>query len=503
MIVGRVLIRHPWLRTAGEALFLAALSACAAWVVVRRGNTAGATLVFGGAGALILALGPSRWMLSCFILFMCAGHQFRSPMIFPFGGVEWHPRELLLLLLLAHFAVKVMTGEADLRPDIMHYFVLAYAAFFAMIACRGVWRAMPMPDVIAECRYPIFLASYVVLAACAGGARDLSWYLRLVLCFSVAVAVLSIAYFLYCFYTGHVVSIQNNLGEFVQRRVGPLLLQSVRANGHLFFEVCVTVLAALILCPETSRRQRGIFAALIALFLFAILITMMRTAYVAVFLSLLVLLVLFLPAELQLLAGFLGAVGVVLLVIAGGVLLSGDALFPGLETSLQGRFVEVAGALDMFKKYPVLGAGMGSKFTGLGFVAKNALRSVSQMDFQTVHNVWMYFLFKGGLVGMFLVTLGLGGILTRAHRIITGLGSRRGQYLMRGLLAALAGQLAASLTMPRLTYPNGAVFVSMMACAFVMMARNPDVDPLAPAPAKGYTHENNAWAGEERTLSHD
>ncbi len=501
MEAGQVLKNRMW--TLGEGLLLAGLSVMVAWLSVRRGGTDTAVLVFGGAAALVLMLAPSRWMLSCFVLLMMAGHQFRSPLIYPLAGVEWHPRELLLLLLLAHFAVKVMTGEADLRPDIMHYFVLCYAAFFAVIACRGIWRQMPIQDVIAECRYPIFLAAYFVFVACAGGARELPNYLRLMLYFSVGIALLSIAYFLYAFATGHVVSIQNWLGEFVQRRIGPFLLQSVRANGHMFYEVCVVVLAALILCPDTPQRRRALYTALIGLFLIAIVITMMRTAYAALFLSLLVLAVLFLPAELQMIAGFLGAVAAVGCVVAGGVLLSGNALIPGLETSLQGRFVEISGALDMFKQYPLLGAGMGSKFTGLGFVSKTAIRSVAQADFQTVHNVWMYFLFKGGLAGMFLVGLGLGGLVLRAHRTIGALSSRSDQYLMRGLLAALCGQLAASLTMPRLTYPNGAVFLSMMACAFVMMTRHDGPAALAPSSENGYTPREKTSADGERISNHD
>ncbi|MBP8129378.1 MAG: hypothetical protein KA184_07320, partial [Candidatus Hydrogenedentes bacterium] len=50
----------------------------------------------------------------------------------------------------------------------------------------------------------------------------------------------------------------------------------------------------------------------------------------------------------------------------------------------------------------------------------------------------------------------------------------RGRFLLRGLVAATAGQLVASLAMPRLTYPAGAVFLAMMTCAFLVLSREQD-----------------------------
>ncbi len=420
---------------------------------------------------VFLIFGPSRYMLSFFLVLMILGHQFRSPFVLPFAGVEWHPRELLLLLLLAHGLVRLVSGKANLRPDLLHYFFFLYAAFFVFIACRGLWRQMPLEDLIAECRYPIFLSSFFVMAICTDGWADLRYYVKLVVWISLGVAVASLVFFAYCSAVGQVMSVQNFLGEFVRRQIGPFLLQSVRANGHLFFEVAAVVLLALFCCRDISWGRRGVYGVMIAVFLAAIAITMMRTAYVALSLSMLVLFVLFLPKDLQLLAGILGVAAGGALIVAAGVSVMGTLSLPGLEVSLRGRLVEVMGALQMFKRYPLLGAGMGSKFIGMGFVAKTTLMSVAQADYQTVHNVWMYFLFKGGLTGLTLVSLGLGGIALRAYRIMEALPRGADQMLLRGLLAAYAGQLIASITMPRLTYPVGGVFLAMITCAFIMAAR--------------------------------
>ena len=283
----------------------------------------------------------------------------------------------------------------------------------------------------------------------------------------------SLAFFGYTLVAG-VINVQNWLGEFVPRIVGPWLLQSVRPNGHMFFEVAVVVLAGMLFCPDLSRVRRAVYALLILLLLAAIAVMMMRTAYIALFLSLAVLVVLHLPREAQAWAGVTGLGAAAALAAFFGLHLHEtlDQWIPGLEVSLRGRLVEIEGALRMFRREPLLGAGMGSKFTGMGFVAKTTLLSVAQADYQTVHNVWMYYLFKGGMAGMVLVFLGLGGIALRARAITETLPSRKDRFFMKGLLAACGGQLIASLAMPRLTYPIGGVFLAMIAAAFVLASRD-------------------------------
>ncbi len=434
----------------------------------------GGALVLGAGLAGYLALGPSRAMIGVFLVFMVATHMYKSFAVLPFGGVEWHPRELLLFLLLAHAAGKVVRGRADLRPDMMHYFFFLYVFFFVVIAARGFLLYPEISDVIAECRYPVFLASYFAFVACTHGMADLRYYVHLIFALTIAIALASFAFFGYTLVAG-VINVQNWLGEYVPRIVGPWLLQSVRPNGHMFFEVSVVVLAGMVFCPDLSRARRAAYALLILLFLAAIVIMMMRTAYIALFLSLAVLVVLHLPREAQAWAGVMGVGAAAALAAFFGLHLHEtiDQWIPGLEVSLRGRFVEIGGALRMFEREPLLGAGMGSKFTGMGFVAQTTLVSVAQADYQTVHNVWMYYLFKGGMVGMILVFLGLGGIALRARAIIEALPSRKDRFFMKGLLAACGGQLIASLAMPRLTYPIGGVFLAMIAAAFVVAAREP------------------------------
>lgn len=463
----------PGRDNAGEwvkALLLAVLIAVIATLVVTR---FGVKTALGLPILTLLVFGPSRLMLSAFLVFMVTDHQFRSWMIVPFSGVEWHARELILFVLVAHLAVRFLRGEADLRPDMMHYFFYVYVAFFVFIAWRGVMRQPDLHAVASECRYPLFLGSYFVFVACVSGARDLRYYVRLVFWLSLAIAAAGIGFFFYTLVTGNVVNTQNVLGEYVQRQIGPYLLQSVRPNGHLFFEVIVVVLAGMLLCPDESAGRKLVYAPVMAVFLFAILITMMRTSYVTLGLSLGILILLHLRREVQGLSWYLGAILLAAAVVAFGLHLDAYLIsyIPGNDASLRGRLVETEGALGMFRREPLLGSGMGSTFEGMGFVAKATLQSVAQTDYQTVHNVWMYYLFKGGLVGMLLVGVGLGGIVFRSHQIISALPSKRDQFFMRGLLAALIGQYIASLAMPRLTYPSGGVFLSMMACAFVVMAR--------------------------------
>ncbi len=461
-----------------QALLLAfGLAAVVALASTRLGFNEYDYLVGAAAAAamgllLLLVLGPSRIVITLFLVFMIASHEHSSAFVLPFGGIEWHPRELLLFVLLAHLGAKLVLGKADIRPDLMHYFFYLYAFFFAFIAARGALRQPDLQRVISECRYPVFLASYFVFAACLSKREDAGYYLRLVFGLTMLIAAAGVAFFFYTILSGHIVSVYTPLGAFIQRQIGPFLLQSVRPNGHIFFEAAAIVLVSLLFCPEVSRWRRLFFAAALSLLLFAILITMMRTAYVTLFFSLAMLVVLVLPKELQLLTIFLGAAAVAVFLVIFGFKMQ-DALLgyiPQMEASLRGRFVEIEGAMQLFRRNPILGTGMGSSFRGMGFVAKNVQFSVAQADYQTVHNVWIYYLFKGGMFGMLLVLLGLGGMITRAYGLLGRLPLRE-RYLMRGLLAAWLGQLVASLAMPRLTYPIGGVLLAMMAAVFLAMAR--------------------------------
>jgi O-antigen ligase len=442
----------------------------------------GAAAVLGAAAAAYLVVGPSHLTVAVFLGYMILSHQFRSPFILALANVEWHPREVILFVLAAHLGFKVLVREADLRPDMIHYFFYVYMFFFALIAVRGALRQPEVQQVIGECRYPLFLVSYFALVACVHDRADLGFQLRWVFAVTMLVALASLAFFAYTTVTGNIINVQNYLGEYVPRLVGPFRLQSVRANGHMFFEVAVVVLTSLMLCREVRWWSKILYAGFIAVLLGAIAITMMRTAYVSLTVSLLALGLLFLPRELQALAWFFGLVILGAIFVAVGlevhtVLL--DLVPEDLGISLMGRFVEIEGAWEAFLREPLLGAGMGSTFEGMGYVAKTTQYSFAQVEYQTVHNVWIYYLFKGGLVGMALILLGLGGIVWRGYWIADRITEARERFLMRGLLAAFIGQLVASLAMPRLTYPIGGVFLAMMAAAFAVMARSVADGPAA------------------------
>ena len=452
----------------------------------------GASDAFGVAVAiplgLLLLFGPSRFFVAGFVVFMIVSHQFRSFALFPAGGILWHPRELLLFAALAHWGAKLMRGETRIPADPLHIAFVLYGLFFIEIGMVGLLHEPDLHRIVAECRYPMFLASYLLFISFVRERKDLDFYIGIVFALSLVIAVAGIGFFVYTFVSGNVVNTQNALGEYVRREIGPLLLQSVRPNGHMFFEVSLVVLASLIFCPGIGTQRRAIYLALMGIFGLAVAITMMRTAYVALLISLCFLVWLSLPNwRVQSLAIALGAALVLIVAVFFGDMLHAfvDERMADMGASIKGRLVEIEGAWRVFKEHPIVGTGMGGAFEGFGFVSKTSQLAYGQATFTTVHNVWMYYLFKGGLVGFLLVVLASAGIFARGYSIIPTIRDARDRFLLRGLVAALGGQLAASLAMPRLTYPIGYVFISMIACVFVVLAKDnpPHLEAPGPGPA--------------------
>lgn len=475
----RAFARAQWVQTCVVACVVAALTVflagvVAPWVGVEQyGFVVAAAMMLGAGGLVVLLFGPSWIIITLFIVKMIAGHQFRSMYLLPLMGIEWHPREFWLFLLFAHFAVQFALGRLQLRLDLHHYFFYLYCFFFVFIAGVGIWHQMSRTEILEECRYPVLLGSYFVFAACVASRRDVWFHGKVVLALTVGIASAACLFFLYAFLAGHVINVQNVYGEYVRRQVGPWLLQSVRPNGHMFYEVCFVVLTALLFCRDFSIRARVLFGALLGLFAFAVLITMMRTAYIALACSLAILAFLSLPKSVRWVAVFGGVAAVSIILVVFGMTFyeQAAALLPDLEVSLRGRVAEMQGAWATFTRDPLIGAGMGSSFEALNWGMKASGLVTSRAEFQTVHNAWMYFLLKGGLIGLVFVLVGLGGILARAYRAMEHMHEGKDRLLMKGLLAATAGQLVASLAMPRLTYPVGHVFVAMMTCAFFLLGR--------------------------------
>jgi O-antigen ligase len=456
-------------------LQLALAGVAVAMGVCLLGHVTAIKLAIAACAALALVCGPSSLTLMVVLGYFAASHQYLSPVTFAFAGVVWHPREVLLLILLAHWAMQAIRGRLRFTVDPLHLLVAAYALFFVTAAVAGLLAQTDLHEVIEECRYPAFILVYPILATLVTTKAQLRFYLRGLLFLTAAIAAASLAFFAYATVTGNLVQLnQTPWGDFMRYPVAGWTLQMVRPNGHLFFEVGIVVLASLIACPRLPAKKRVAYGLLLALLSAALLITFMRTAYAAVFVSLCVLLFLMLPHK-RLQSGFavIGC-GLALLAFAfhgAAIVDAANSVVSGLDASLKARFLEMRGAWGAFTAHPLFGTGMGGSFRALGLVMSGPQLAATQADYQTVHNVWMYYLFKGGIVGTSFAVVGLGGILARGCLVFPRLHNPEDRFLLQGLIAAFAGQLIASLAMPRLTYPIGHVFVAMMACAFLVLAR--------------------------------
>ena len=197
--------------------------------------------LLGFVALTICVLGPSRIILTLMLLLALLDHQFRSPFILPFGGVEWHPRELLLILLIVHAVVKFLQSRLWIRWTPLHVAMLIYTAVFAYAAWRGLWLGNDPRAIIAECRAPLFLGAFWVFAAAVRTPRDLFYYGYLALCVLAVLAVATIGAFAYFAVTGPIANTQNALGEFVPRLIAGFSLQSIRPSGHAWFEAALVV----------------------------------------------------------------------------------------------------------------------------------------------------------------------------------------------------------------------------------------------------------------------
>jgi O-antigen ligase len=399
-------------------------------------------------------------------------HQFRSPFILPVAGVEWHPRELLLILLFLHAAVKLAQARLWLRWTPLHVAMLLYTAVFAYAACRGLWLGNDPRAIIAECRAPLFLGAFWVFAAAIREPGDLRYYGYLALCIVTLMAVATIAAFAYFAVAGPIPNTQNALGEFVPRIIAGIPVQTIRPSGHAWFEVALVVSLGIFLCPREPWYRKIIYAAVSALMAAAIATGMMRTALLSVVVSMAVLFWLNLPRIAKGLS-----LSLVLFMVIGGTLVSqiwpgNQPTFPSLqERSIHARAVETAGAWETIQQQPLLGSGFGSSFEALGLAQRDSSTSAVPVDYRSLHNVWLYLAWKAGLIGLGLVLLALATMLIYSDGIVASLPSMSQRCLGRALQAVLVGQLVASAAMPRLTYGNGALFLGIWVMAMVLLER--------------------------------
>ncbi len=427
----------------------------------------------GLAVCTLLVLGPSRIILTLVFLLALLDHQFRSPFIVPFSGVECHPRELLLLLLLLHAAVKLAQYRLWIRWTPLHVAMLLYTAVFAYAAWRGLWMGNDPRAIIAECRAPLFLGAFWLFAAAVKTPRDLQYYGYLALCVSAILATATIGAFVYFAVAGPIPNTQNALGEFVPRLVAGIPLQSIRPSGHAWFEVALVVSVGMLLCPREPWYRKAVYSGLAILFAAAIGAGMMRTALVSILVSLCAMLWLNLPRAGK------GLSLLLLLLVVGAVrflaLLNTDSPYgiPSFQDrSINARAVESAGALEAIGQQPLFGSGFGASFEALGLAQKDSASSAIPVAYHSLHNVWLYIAWKAGLVGLAIAVLALAAMLIYSQHIVNHLPSMSQRCLGRALQAALIGQLVASAAMPRLTYANGALFLGIWVMAFVLLRRS-------------------------------
>jgi len=459
--------------TEREALVLQLLCAGVVAILVRMtGPALSIGICVAAAVFLYLVFGPSRPMLALFLIFMVSSQEYRSFVVVPMGGVEWHPREFLLFLLLAHWVVKVLQDKSTISAGVIHFSVATILMFYVQIALVGLATQADIHLIITECRYPIFLLSYFVFVTLLKDRRDVDFYARLVLWTTIVIALASISYFVFAYATGVNQNIQNAFGTFVPRLVGSRIVMSVRPMGHMMYDICIVVLASLLFCPATTRRRKFEYLVILALLFVGVAIMFMRTAYLSVTFSLIFLVLISVRPRLAAkLAVGVGVGAIMLIIFRNSILPMLGVDVANLDVSAQARLVETAGAWRMFMNRPILGNGMGSVFHGLGLAAKTSQLAYAEAQYQTIHNAWMYFLFKGGIIGTLLIVIGLGSILIRGLYIARGIQDTRDRFFMRGIIAAFAGQLFATLFMPRLTYPSGYVFIAMVAAAMHMYGK--------------------------------
>jgi O-antigen ligase len=418
---------------------------------------------------LFLLVARSSLVITFFITYMLFSHQYYSAATISLGGIDWHPREFLLFLLLAHAALKITLGRTEIHWGMLHRGMGAMAVFFTLVLVIGVFRGNQMSAIIAESRFPIFILAYFATIALVQTRKQVFDSFHIVLLATVAVACMSIAYFVYANLSGKLVQLnQTPLGEFMIYPFRGALIQMVRPNGHVLFEVMLVTLVSVLISTRT-RWRRFFLLCLGAVFAFAITITFMRTAYISVIVSFFFLSLTFIPRKnlMPLLGSFLvlALLGTIALVAVQGL---APFSFSGneVEASLRARFIEIAGALDVFVRYPILGIGMGGGFEALNMAQSGDQLAAAMREYTTVHNVWVYYLYKGGMVGIGIITFAYFSIVGTGYAALKELDNPYERAVLRGLVASFLAQLVAGLAMPRLIYPQGYVLVGLATIFF-------------------------------------
>ncbi|MCX8064753.1 MAG: hypothetical protein N3G21_06225 [Candidatus Hydrogenedentes bacterium] len=438
--------------------------------------------------AILYLLLPLNYSATIFLIFMMLSHYYLSPIIFPVAGMELHPRELMNLAFISNFLVNVVFGRVYWRKSIFLIFAWLYFLFFIYCAVIGFLFGHHWQRVVAEIRFPLFFLSSFILPHCWKDLEQLKLTLRVMLGVSLIVVLMSYALFLYPLVTGRYFRVQNFLGEFLPYKVGPFRLQEVRFNGHMYFELWYGIFLSSFFAKEKWREKIKSLL-LVIIFLFAILILKMNTALVSVFMISGIIIIAYLPSRLRLFFGLIFTFLILSFFLTLAYLFYSEILSwtnSRLGISLQARLVEVTGALQNFMESPLLGKGFGSMFVGLGLASNFARDLYAQATFQTLHNLWFYWLFKGGIIGMILIFSAFLGLFLKSAFLIFGKGEklREDAYYWIGWWSVWISQiLIISLAFPRISYPIGQVFFALSIACFIVLEGESEKTPVLDKPS--------------------
>ncbi len=422
-------------------------------------------------GVLYLLL-PLNYSATIFLIFMILNHYYISVRVFPIAGMEIHPREIMMFMLLGNFFVNFAIKRIHWRWSVFQYFALLYLFFFIYIATVGFLSGYHWQRIVAETRFPFFFLSAFVFPYAWDSVKSLKKTIDVIFVVTILLALATCAIFVYVLFTGSILRFQNFMGEFVPAKIGPFRLQEVRLNGHMFFEIFFVIFLNQFFYYKDKKKK----IQSLCMFLFFVpplLILMMKTALVCVFFACVLVVIVYLPSRLRPLAFILFILGVTVVFFTLVLLFHLEILSwtnSKLGISLQARLVEITGALENFMESPLIGKGMGSQFEGLGLASNFWQDLYALATYQTLHNLWVYWLFKGGIIGFSIIAMALAGILLRGGYIAITKYAGEDKGFWIGYWCALVAQVVVmSLAFPRLSYPIGQVYLSFSITVFIIL----------------------------------
>lgn len=387
----------------------------------------------------------------------------------PFFGGGLKPPDLLLLLVFAGFAIRWVM-RPDLRqpvPKTAFRVIIPFVVWAILSAGIGISRGIPYKDSLVELRPLLQYLLFIPVVAQFG--RTHVWRVLLVLlAVSNLVACKALWYYsrgigATALYTSaDVVRVMNV--EFSYLLIALLLAAALYFEGtYKLLAVITLVLTAAALVITFYRSAVLGLAAALAFMLLAASKHIRRRALKAGLAGAIVILFC-LPAAIQ----FFPRALVTIQAFGSRILSIGEYKE---DTSAQHRFNEWAASVDLIRRHPVLGNGLGTR---IRFFSPMYLEGMSKMgywseDFYT-HNSYVWITTKMGgvglalFLGLLLYVLHSGWALIKQHSpdVLT-------RALALGLTSCWVALIVISFFGPMHNTPNTAPFVGISAgCLFVL-----------------------------------